>query len=163
EPAAVGDAAGVLARAAPARTVPLPESATRTAAVADGGLAHGAPGGASRAAPQTGDPPHAAPQLRDPSARSGERHPRDPGLARPSLPAHDHPLRHGLPPARRHGAEPPRRAADGRLVLVRVGPSWRAPCAPAAVPPGPRPVGSTWRRSFVLTAERCASSRRSRA
>src|SRR5439155_9558858 len=61
---------------------------------------------------------HAAALLCDPSARSGDRHPRDPGVARPPLPAHDRPLRAGLPRTRRHGEEPARRAVDGRLVSV---------------------------------------------
>src|SRR5438874_1558311 len=41
--------------------------------------------------------------------------------------------------ARRHGEEPARRVAERAVGTARVGASWRAPCAPAAVPPGPRP------------------------
>src|SRR5207253_1016935 len=82
-------------------------------------------GGAPRGAAPAGQSAHAPALLCDPSARSGDRHPRDPGVARPSLTAHDRPLRAGLSGARRHGAEPARRAAERAVGTARVGPSWR--------------------------------------
>ncbi len=68
---------------------------------------------------QAGHAARSSSQFRHTSARSGDRHPRHPGVARPSVDPHDRPLRAGVAGTRRHGREPARRAvADD--VLVRV-------------------------------------------
>jgi integrase len=108
-----------------------------------------------RRSSQAGDAPRVAPQRRHPSARSGHRHPGDPGAARPPLAAHDGALRPGLPRPRRHGDDsgrspasvttaastcrwPPwaRRhghddAATGLMAAMPVGTSWAADIGPA--------------------------------
>ncbi len=83
EPPALGDAAGVLAPAATARAVPLSESATRQATVADGHLSRRAPGGAPGRAAQASESPCAAALLHGEGVVTCSVHHRDDACTSP--------------------------------------------------------------------------------
>ena len=152
----------LLASATIAGRVSVSESTAGTAVVAQGDVARPAARRAAGTVAQAGPAARSPSQLRDPSARSGDGHPGDSGLARPPVVAHDRALPAGLAETRRDRAEPARRVVAGGAV-PRVATSWRAPCAPAAVLPLRVRGDSTWPRSFGPTERRCASSRRSLA